>query len=51
MKGGALDDPQHELDWNKAVHIWTSRAIIKIPDGVEQHSQAPPEQEFEPAQE
>ena len=30
MKGGLVEG----LDWAKAVHVWTKRAVVPIPEGV-----------------
>ncbi len=35
VKGGCLDG----LDWRKAIHIWTSSAMVPIPEGSETHSE------------
>jgi hypothetical protein len=43
VKGGCIEG----LDWNGAVHIWTKRAVIQIPDGVEAWEGEPDEEELE----
>jgi len=38
VKGGVLVG----LDWTGVFHIWTCRAVIEIPDGVEKYEREPP---------
>ena len=35
VKGGCIEG----LDWKKAIHIWTSSAMVPIPEGSETHSE------------
>lgn len=37
VKGGILEG----LDWSQAKHIWTKRAVVPIPEGVEQWEAEP----------
>ena len=37
VKGGCLEG----LDWSKAKHIWCSRAVVKIPEGVQRWDKEP----------
>jgi hypothetical protein len=37
VKGGCVEG----LDWSKAKHIWCSRAVVKIPEGVEKWDEEP----------
>jgi hypothetical protein len=43
VKGGCIEG----LDWKGAVHIWTKRAVIKVPDGVEAWEGEPEDEELE----
>lgn len=36
VKGGCIEKG---LDWKKAIHIWTSNAMVPIPEGSECHSE------------
>ena len=38
VKGGTLKG----LNWGDAIHIWTSRAVVPIPEGAEQYEKSPP---------
>lgn len=39
VKGGLVKG----LDWTKAVHIWTKRAVVPIPEGAKQFEGEPPQ--------
>ncbi|KIX08490.1 uncharacterized protein Z518_03146 [Rhinocladiella mackenziei CBS 650.93] len=41
VKGGCLDALDKDL-LDSATHIWTKRAIVPIPDGVESYPEEPP---------
>ena len=37
VKGGCIEG----LDWSRAIHIWTSEAVVPIPEGVERFEKEP----------
>ena len=37
IKGGVIEG----LDWSNATHIWTSRAVVPIPDNAEKWRESP----------
>ncbi len=41
VKGGCLDGISGDV-WNSAAHIWTTSALIAIPEGVERWEEEPP---------
>lgn len=40
MKAGCVEG----LDWKGAVHIWTKRAVVQVPEGVETWEAQPDEE-------
>jgi hypothetical protein len=42
VKGGTLAGMDGDVVTKKATHIWTKRALIPIPEGVEQWEGEPP---------
>jgi len=43
VKGGCLDGLTKEM-FEGATHIWTKRAIVSIPEGVETFEEEPPDE-------
>lgn len=46
MKGGCLESLSKEM-LKGAAHIWTKRAVVEIPEGMESHEDEYPESKVE----